>query len=85
MIVLYPPKFNKNVLLVSTAHGEPDTCDAPHKKPMVIAFYNSQRCGVDITDQILRDYSCQSTCDSWVVVVFTFKFSCCKCKNYFNI
>ena len=34
MIVLYCPKPNKNVLLVSTVHSEPDICDAPHKKPM---------------------------------------------------
>ena len=72
MIVLYCPKPNKNVLLVSTAHGEPDVCGAPHKKPMVIDFYNSQRCGVDIINQMLCDYSCQPTCDSWVVLVFTF-------------
>ena len=72
MIVLYCPKLNKNVLLVSTEPGEPGICDAPHKKPMVIDFYNSQRCGVDIINQMLRDYSCQPTCDSWVVVVFTF-------------
>ena len=72
MIVSYCPKPNKNVLLVSTAHGEPDICDAPHKKPMVIDFYNSQRCGVDIINQMLCDYSCQPTCDSWVVVAFIF-------------
>ena len=39
---------------------------------MAIDFYNSQRCGVDIINQMLRDYFCQSTCDCWVVVVFTF-------------
>ena len=72
MIVSYCPKPNKNVLLVSTGHGEPDICDAPHRKPMVIDFYNSQRCSVDIIYQMLPDYSCQSTCGSWVFVVLTF-------------
>ena len=28
MIVSYYPKPNRNVLLVTTAHGEPDICDA---------------------------------------------------------
>ena len=65
-------KNNRNVLLVSTAHGEPDICDAPHKKPSMADFYNSQRWGADIINQMLRGYSCQPTCDSWVVVVFTF-------------
>ena len=72
MIVSHCSKPNKNVLLVSAAHDEPDICDAPHKKPIVIDFYNSQRCGVDIINQMLCDYSCQRTCYSWVVVVFTF-------------
>ena len=72
MIVSYCPKPNKNILLVLTAHGEPDICDAPHKKPMVIDFYNSQRCGVNIINQILCEYSCQPRCESWVAVVFTF-------------
>ena len=37
-IVSHCPKPNKNVLLISTAHGEPDICDAPHKKPMGSTF-----------------------------------------------
>ena len=43
-----------------------------HKKPMVIDFYNSQGCGVVIINQMLRQYFCQPTRDSWVVAVFTF-------------
>ena len=55
MIGLYCPKPNKNVLLALTAFGELDICDAPHKKPMKIDFYNSQRCVVDMIDRILRN------------------------------
>ena len=57
MIVSYCPKPAKNVLL------------ALHKKPLEIDFYNSQRCRIDVINQMLRDYSCQPTCDSWVLVV----------------
>ena len=64
MIVLYCTKPNKNVLPVSTAHGELDICDAPQKKPMVIDFWNSQRCGVDILNQMFCDYSYQPKFDS---------------------
>ena len=39
---------------------------------MVIDFNISQRCGVDIRNQILHDCSCQPTRNSWVVAVFTF-------------
>ena len=70
MIILYCPKPNKNVLLVSTSHGE---LDAPHKKPTVIDFYNTQRCSMDIINQMLCDYSCMPMCDNWVVVVFLFQ------------
>ena len=72
MIVSSCWKPPKNVLLVSTVYSEPDICDAPHKKPMVIDFYISQRCGVDIRNQSFHDCSCQPTCDSLVVAVFTF-------------
>ena len=70
MVVSYCPKPNRNVLLVPTEHSKLDLCEALHKKSVIIDFYNSQRCGVDIVNQMLRDYSCQLTCDSWVVVVF---------------
>ena len=40
MIVLYCLKPNKKLLLVSTTHVEPDICDAPHKKAMLMDFYN---------------------------------------------
>ena len=71
LIVSYCPKPNKNVLLLSTVHSDTDLCKAFHKKPAVIDFYNSQTYGVDIVNQILRDCTCQSTCDSWVLVLFT--------------
>ena len=45
---------------------------ALHNKPVVIDFHISQRCGADIVNQMLRDYTCQPTCDSWVLEVFTF-------------
>lgn len=46
MIVKYCMKPNKNVLLVSTAHREPDVSKEAHQKPVSIDFYNSQGCGV---------------------------------------
>ena len=58
MIGLYCPKANKNVLLVLAALVKPNICDAPRKKPMVIEFYNRQRCVVDIMNQILGNYMC---------------------------
>ena len=39
---------------------------------MIIEFSSSQRYGVNIINEMFRDHSCQPTCDSWVVAVFTF-------------
>lgn len=58
-----------------TAHSEYDVCEEAHEKPVVIDFCNSQRYGVDIVNQMIRYYSCQSTCDSWLLIVFTFILS----------
>ena len=70
-MISYCPKPNKNVLLVSTAHRETDLCESLRKKLVVIDFYISQRCGVDIVNQMHRDYTCQLICDSWALVVST--------------
>lgn len=61
------PKPNKNILLVSAALNKPDLREVLHKKAVVIDFYNSQRCGVHIINQLLHDYNCQPTCDNWVL------------------
>lgn len=61
------PKRNKNILLVSAALNKPDLREVLHKKAVVIDFYNSQRCGVHIINQLFHDYNCQPTCDNWVL------------------
>ena len=73
MVVSYCPKKKKNVLLITTSHEDPDICEEPHKKqkPAVIDFYNSQRCGVDIVNEMIKDYSSQPVCYSWTISVFT--------------
>ena len=73
MALSYCPKPNKSVLLISTQHESPDISpNSRNQKPEIIEFYNSQRCGVDIVNKMIRDYSCQPICNSWTMVVFTF-------------
>ena len=59
---------------MSTMHEDPDICaEAEEKmKPEIIDFYNSQRCGVDIVNEMIKDYCCQPVSNSWPLVVFTF-------------
>lgn len=82
MIVSYCPKPNKNVLLVSTEGSESDLCEALHKKPVVIDFYNSQKCGADIVNQMPRNFICQL---STTGVYIYCRSCCCKCNDYSKV
>ena len=57
---MYAPKPGKSVLLISTEHEDPEDQEfpEPHKKNLILVdFYNSQRCGLDIANEMLKDYS----------------------------
>ena len=41
----YCLKPNKNILLVSSAHNEPDAYKEAQKTTVFIEFYKSRRCG----------------------------------------
>ena len=73
MAVSYVPKENQNVLLITTAHDTDGILNnTQKKKPVVIDFYNSQRCSVDVVNEMLKDYSSQPVSNIWTIVVFTF-------------
>ena len=71
MVVSYVRKPGKNVILLYTPHNE-EVMDDIKKKPICIDFYNSQRCGLDIANEILKDYCSQPTSNNWPLVVSTF-------------
>ena len=51
---MYAPKPGKSVLLISTEHEDPEDQEfpEPHKKNLILVdFYNSQRCGLDIANE----------------------------------
>ena len=72
MFLSYVPKKNKNVLLITTEHSQPDISDDTRLKPDAIIFYNQQRCSVDVVNHMVKDCSTQSKTDSWAFAVFTF-------------
>ena len=71
-LVLYVPQKNKAVLLVSSMH--PDNSINPltneSKKPSLITFYNSTKSGVNIVDQLCRNYTVQRKTSRWLMVIF---------------
>ena len=74
IVVSYSPKKGKNMLLPATAHEDPDIHPEAHEKEksIVIDFHNTQRCGVDISNDMIKGYSSQPVSYSWTFAVFIF-------------
>ena len=71
MFVKYQPKPKKTVCLLSTMHSTPDVdTTTAAKKPCVIGFYNENKVGVDIFDQMARLYSTRSASRRWPFAVW---------------
>ena len=54
------------------------------KKPETIKFYNKTKCGVDVTDQMARQYSVKAGTRRWPVALFH-NMSDMACINPFTI
>lgn len=70
MLLSYVPKPKKNVLLLSTQHGQPDISQRADCKPEVILAYNECKGGVDIVDQMIDTYRSKVSTLRWSMVVF---------------
>ena len=57
MLVNYHCKQKKNVNLLSTMPSSPGTDATENKKPLVVHFYNQNKVGVYVFDQMARKYS----------------------------
>ncbi|CAH1990420.1 unnamed protein product [Acanthoscelides obtectus] len=72
LLILYVPKRNKNVLLLSTLHDDSkindDTGDA--FKPEVITDCNLTKGGVDVVDKMKSEYSTARFSNRWPYTVF---------------
>ncbi len=71
MFVCYQPKRNKTVSLLSSLHARPEISRGEKKKPEVIRFYNENKVGVDVFDQMARLYSCHSASRRWPLAVWS--------------
>lgn len=72
LLTSYTPKKNKNVLLISTMHeyGVIDSESGDQKKPEVITYYNSTKCGVDVVDELKGEYSVARISCRWPITIF---------------
>ena len=68
--VNYQCKIKKSVCLLSTIQNSPSVDDSAKNKPDVILFYNKNKVGVDVVDQMIRKYSTHSASRRWPVAVW---------------
>ena len=70
LFVKYQTKAKKTVCLLSTMHRNPEVQQSDKKKPNVILFYNKNKVGIDIVDQMLRLYSTHCASRRWPLAVW---------------
>lgn len=69
-LVSYVSKYNKAVILVSTLYDKPEIdASSKKKKPKIITFYNEDKCGVDVVDQMCANYNCRRRTKRWPNIV----------------
>ena len=70
LFVNYQCKENKNVCLLSTMHNSPAVSSGEKKKTAVVEYYNANKFGVDVVDQMLRYHSTRCSTRRWPFGVF---------------
>lgn len=71
VVVSYQCKKNKSVCLLSTMHDSVACDDTQKRKPAIINFYNHHKVGVDVFDQMARQYSTLCASFRWPLAVWS--------------
>ncbi|XP_032402522.1 uncharacterized protein LOC116708688 [Xiphophorus hellerii] len=69
-LTVYAPKRKKAVYVLSSMHSVVETEDTTKRKPNTVTDYNKTKCGVDVMDQMVREYSVRAGTRRWPVAVF---------------
>ena len=72
LLTSYQCKRDKKVFVLSTLHNSLriDESDNPKKKPNTVVYYNKTKYGVDVADQMARQYSVKCASRRWPLHVF---------------
>ncbi|CAK9803942.1 PiggyBac transposable element-derived protein 4 [Anthophora quadrimaculata] len=70
MLTIYKAKPRKKVLILSSMHNSVQVEENDTRTPETIQLYNSTKFGVDVTDQMARNYSVKSKSRRWPLQVF---------------
>ncbi|KAJ8333915.1 hypothetical protein SKAU_G00412340 [Synaphobranchus kaupii] len=69
-LTIYQGKPSKNDCIMSTMNPTVTTGTDPKRKPETVEYYNSTKFGVDIMDQMARNYTARGATRRWPVAVF---------------
>ena len=69
-LIVYQGKPKKNVWTLSFLHMSVELGESQKKTPETVEFYNKTKCGVDVVDQMVRQYSFKAGTRRWPVAAF---------------
>ena len=69
-LIVYQRKPKKNVCVFSSLHMSTELDESEKNKSKRVKFYNKTKCGVDVADQMARQYSVKAGTRRWPVAVF---------------
>ncbi|XP_023816101.1 uncharacterized protein LOC111948254 [Oryzias latipes] len=69
-LTVYAPKRKKTVYILSSMHSVVQTENSTKRKPNTVALYNTTKCGVDVIDQMMQEYTVRRGTRRWPVAVF---------------
>nr|XP_054604599.1 piggyBac transposable element-derived protein 1-like [Nothobranchius furzeri] len=69
-LTVYAPKRRKTICILSTMHSTVEIRDNHKMKPNTVTDYNTMKCGVDVMDQKVRQYTVRAATRRWPVAVF---------------
>ncbi|KAJ4947805.1 hypothetical protein JOQ06_009837, partial [Pogonophryne albipinna] len=70
VLSVYQCKPRRNVTILSTQHQHVAISTEKKKKPETVEYYNHSKVGVDVLDQMARQYSVKGGTRRWPVAVF---------------
>ena len=70
ILIVYQCKPKKNVCVLSSRHMSVELGKSEKKKTKKMELYNKTKCGVDVADQMARQYSVKAGTRWWPVAVF---------------
>ena len=70
ILTVYQCKPKKNVCVLSFLHMSVELDESEKEKPEKMEFYNKSKCGLDVADQMVRQYSVKAGTRWWPITVF---------------